>query len=147
MSNPNNQLATIYDDDPLQESDVSDDEQAPEIVPGSFVDYLYLRYGPMLFDFIDDVWPYAKVVTDTGKTFGGAALRFSWKATTSFIIYALPLLIAMEKNQKWEEQKKQSTAPPDTTNTSAAPAPTTEGPPAPSPSSELTMLPPPSVSS
>mmetsp|Transcript_19017 Transcript_19017/g.26527 ORF Transcript_19017/g.26527 Transcript_19017/m.26527 type:complete len:142 (-) Transcript_19017:407-832(-) len=109
MSRPPQDL-TVIDDD-VAESDVSDDEDLNAIVhPSSFVDYLYFRYEPTFNSLMQKYGPALNKGYNYAALSGLLVRKGAWKVVTSFIIYALPLMIVSERQQIWDAQKKSSVA-------------------------------------
>mmetsp|Transcript_33063 Transcript_33063/g.80347 ORF Transcript_33063/g.80347 Transcript_33063/m.80347 type:complete len:142 (-) Transcript_33063:334-759(-) len=95
------------DDDDIQESDISDDEQERTVIhPGSFVDYLYLRYEPAVTSVLNQYGPYLSWAFNGARSAGGVCRIVAWKLTTSMILYMAPVMIAMERQQQWDAYKK-----------------------------------------
>eukprot|EP00465_Bigelowiella_longifila_P009969 CAMPEP_0185278820 /NCGR_PEP_ID=MMETSP1359-20130426/61965_1 /TAXON_ID=552665 /ORGANISM="Bigelowiella longifila, Strain CCMP242" /LENGTH=147 /DNA_ID=CAMNT_0027873465 /DNA_START=184 /DNA_END=630 /DNA_ORIENTATION=- len=94
------------DDDDIPESDVSDDELESVIQPNSFVDYLYFRYEPMINKFFRDYGPALKKTQNYASLAGLFARKALWKISTSFIVYALPIMLISEREQIWNAEKR-----------------------------------------
>eukprot|EP00466_Bigelowiella_natans_P011621 jgi/Bigna1/90218/estExt_fgenesh1_pg.C_650061 len=95
------------DDDDIPESDVSDDENLESVIhPKSFVDYLYFRYEPMINKFFRDYGPALNKTQAYASIAGLFARKALWKISTSFIVYALPIMLISEREQIWNAEKK-----------------------------------------
>ncbi|GAB5365853.1 hypothetical protein AAMO2058_001094100 [Amorphochlora amoebiformis] len=127
----------VFEDDDMRESDMEDEDQPHQVIPTSFVDYLYLRYSPL----VGAAFNRNRRVIDNSVSLlrrsGSRARSIAWSVSTSAIVYLLPIFITVFRQMSKKEALGQGSGD----ASFKADAGTTTAPPV----KEPDMLPPPSV--
>eukprot|EP00468_Gymnochlora_sp_CCMP2014_P012574 CAMPEP_0167764618 /NCGR_PEP_ID=MMETSP0110_2-20121227/14158_1 /TAXON_ID=629695 /ORGANISM="Gymnochlora sp., Strain CCMP2014" /LENGTH=135 /DNA_ID=CAMNT_0007652093 /DNA_START=1 /DNA_END=408 /DNA_ORIENTATION=+ len=113
----------VYDDDELSDGELSDGEGQKYIPPPpkNFVDYLYLRYGPHIYDAWMRQKPYINGARQRiGFVYKGMK-NIMWGVTTSMIIYSIPLMLAFAREEQSNAKKDESGYKPPVTGSTAPP--------------------------